>query len=525
MEPVRTLVVWCRDWPVLALDRPVGEPIAVVHANRVVATSASARVSGVEVGLRRREAQRRCPDVSIVERDIDREARVFDRVVAVLDDIAPRLEITRPGVCSIPTRGPSRYFGGDTAVADRVRATVGAQLDDPSACGVGIADGPFPATLAAQRSLARPGAPPMVIAAGASASFVAPMPVSVLANPGPCSLEFVDVLGRLGLARLSDLAAIGSADMLDRFGWEGALAHRLARGLDARAMSMRRPPEDLSLSIELDPPLVRVDQAAFVGKSLADDFTAALSSRGLAALRVLISVHTTGGAAIERMWRDEGALSAVAVAQRIRWQLDGWLSRPGAVSRGGICRIEIHPDDVGAAVGRQEGLWGGSDDNEDRARRAAARLQTMVGANAVRVPERSGGRGAHEQMRLIPIDSIDRAAQGPWSTGRPWPGSIDGPQPTIVCEPAWPADVVDRSGETVTISGRGALSAIPSKLSVQRSPWSEVVGWAGPWLIDERWWDPLAQRRRARMQMLTADGVGRLLALEAGRWWVEAIYD
>ncbi len=51
-----------------------------------------------------------------------------------------------------------------------------------------------------------------------------------------------------------------------------------------------------------------------------------------------------------------------------------------------------------------------------------------------------------------------------------------------------------------------------------------ITAWAGPWLLDERWWDPLTARRRVRFQVVTADGAAYLLGLE-GSWWVEATYD
>jgi protein ImuB len=52
-----------------------------------------------------------------------------------------------------------------------------------------------------------------------------------------------------------------------------------------------------------------------------------------------------------------------------------------------------------------------------------------------------------------------------------------------------------------------------------------VAGWAGPWLVDERWWDTANHRRRARFQVLTAEGRALLLSVEEGRWWLEATYD
>jgi protein ImuB len=51
------------------------------------------------------------------------------------------------------------------------------------------------------------------------------------------------------------------------------------------------------------------------------------------------------------------------------------------------------------------------------------------------------------------------------------------------------------------------------------------VAWAGPWPADERWWDPANHRRRARFQLLTDDGAAHLAVVEAGRWWLEAVYD
>jgi protein ImuB len=50
-----------------------------------------------------------------------------------------------------------------------------------------------------------------------------------------------------------------------------------------------------------------------------------------------------------------------------------------------------------------------------------------------------------------------------------------------------------------------------------------VVAWAGPWPVTERWWS--VRRRRARLQMVMADGTARLLYNERTQWWVEALYD
>ena len=524
---VRTLAVWCRDWPVVALDAPVGEPVAVVRANRVVATSASARVAGVSVGLRRREAQRRCPEVRVVERDEDREARVFERIAAALGDITPRLEAVVPGRCAFPTRGPSRYFGGDEALAGRVGALVGGLLAERDGCGVGIADGGFAATLAAGRSLQRAGSPPVVVAAGQSGAFVAPFPVGVLSDPGPLPAEMVGVLGRLGLRHLGDLAAIPRADLLGRFGRDGTLAHHLANGDDEGPGRLADPPADLDQVAELDPPAERVEQVAFVAKALADRLVGELGGRGLACTHLVVRIETTshdGDGVVERCWRDDGALSATAIAQRVRWQLDGWLSRPARARGGAARRIVLHPEQVVTAKGNQHGFWGGRSAEDERARRGVARVQGILGADAVLVPERRGGRGPREQVRLVPVDAAGSVVE-PAVAHAPWPGRVPRPHPGSVWPDPIPVELTDVGGETVGVSGRGVLSGHPAKLSIDRRCRLEVVGWAGPWIVEERWWDPTGSRRRARLQVQVADGAAYLVALEAGGWWLEAGYD
>jgi protein ImuB len=84
--------------------------------------------------------------------------------------------------------------------------------------------------------------------------------------------------------------------------------------------------------------------------------------------------------------------------------------------------------------------------------------------------------------------------------------------------------VLDADGEVVTVSGRGWVSAEPVRLGIGATE-RIVAAWAGPWLLDERWWDPVRHRRRARFQVLTDDGRAHLLAREGGEWWLEATYD
>ncbi|GJM38319.1 MAG: hypothetical protein DHS20C19_16860 [Acidimicrobiales bacterium] len=106
----------------------------------------------------------------------------------------------------------------------------------------------------------------------------------------------------------------------------------------------------------------------------------------------------------------------------------------------------------------------------------------------------------------------------------PWPGRLPRPSPTRVPTAPKPAELLDADDRMVTVTGRGLPSAPPTTLVLDRRRVA-VVGWAGPWPVDERWWDTDEHRRRARFQILADDGEARLLTLEHQQWWVTAIWD
>lgn len=416
-EVTRTLVVWCADWPVVAAGVPLDQPAAVFHANRVVACSPAARAEGVERHQRRRDAQARCPDLVVLDHDPAAAARAFEPVPAALEALTPRIEITSPGACAFPTRGPSRYHGGDRALADRAGALVHEVLSGRAPVRVGVADGRFAAALAARRPVppaagptAGPTAPPpdptatpagpvappggpaaglaappersTVVAPGGSPRFLAPLPVTVLAEQeGPAGAELVDVLERLGVRTLGDLAALPVAQVVGRFGAEGRAAHRLARGLDERPPVTVPPPAEPTLSAEIDPPAERVEAVAFVARGLVDDLQARLSATGSACTRLVIGAETEQGETHERVWRTEGTFTTLAIADRVRWQLDGWLHAGAHRPSGGLSRLWLAPDEVVAAGGRQLAFSAGGPGSVDaveagdRAARALARVQ------------------------------------------------------------------------------------------------------------------------------------------------------
>jgi protein ImuB len=445
-------------------------------------------------------------------------ARAFEQVVSLVEDLCPKVEVLWPGACAIATRGPARYFGGEEALAGKI---IEAVTGGGFACQAGIADGLFAAQLAA-----RAAAPVTVVPPGQARMFLAPYPVSVLDSAGlprPDGEGMTELLPRLGIVRLGDLARLPASQAVNRFGVTGGIAHRLARGLDPRPLAARPPSADLSVSTEFDPPAPLAEPVVFAAKALAEQMHAGLAARSLACVRVQVQVVSEDGQEHARLWRHDGLLSALAVAERVRWQLAGW--RPDGpkdeAHSGGIVLLRLTPDQVVRAHGRQLGLWGDAVVS-DRVARAALRVQAMLGHGAVTRPVPAGGRGPVEQATLVPFGDARDPERPP---DRPWPGRIPVPVPATAYQDPLPAGVTDAAGAPVTVTGRARLSAPPARMSASGGPWLAVTAWAGPWPVAERWWRPQAARRRARFQLVTEDGAAWLAAVQDGRWQIEARYD
>jgi len=418
-------------------------------------------------------------------------------------------------LCLLAARGPARYFGGEDALARKIADAVTAH---GVVCHTGVAAGQFAAALAARA--VRPDGTGVVVPPGGARQFLAPHPVHVLAAPA-----LAGQLARLGIRTLGDLAALPARDVASRFGAEGTAAQRVARGEEARRLATGPPQADLSATLEFDPP-VHAEPAVFAAKGLAEQMLAGLASRGLSCVRVRVEVTDTDGRESTRLWRHDGLLSALAVAQRVRWQLDGWSSGAAAEdgpdeSVCGIAMLRLVPDHLVPDEGRQLGLWG-DDLISGRVERAAVRLQAMLGHESVAHPVLAGGRGPGEQVMLVPFGDI-RDARHP--ADRPWPARIPPPAPATVYPVPRPARVIDAAGAPVTVTGRAAVSASPDALTVGDSPWLAITAWAGPWPVTERWWDERNATRRARFQLVTEDGIAWLAAVELGRWQIEARYD
>lgn len=522
----RVLAIWCMDWPAVAAAAAAGlpptAPIAVTLANRVIACSASARSAGVRRGLRRRESQARCPELYVVTADPARDARHFEAVTAAVDDLVPRAEVLRPGLLVLPIRGAARYFGSEEAAAQRLIDAVAAAGAE---CQVGIADQLPTAVFAARAG--------RIVEPGEDAAFLSPLSIRQLAaEPSladPGRQELADLLWRMGIRSIGQFAALSRSDVASRFGADGVVAHRFACGEPARGPSGAEPAAELDAVMNCDPPIDRVDAAAFAGRSLASSLHRSLESSGVGCTRLAIHAVTANGEELERVWRCAEPLTEDATADRVRWQLDGWLNRRRADERptAPITMIRLRPVEVVSAEALQLPLWGGiGEEDRLRARRALVRVQGLLGPEAVQMPVLSGGRGPAERITFTPLgdEQVPRA-----DPRQPWPGQLPEPSPTVLLDD--PVELVDADGNPVRVTARGLFSTDPWQLVAPGKGGrnGRLAWWAGPWPVDERWWDPQRAKvgRTARAQVLldTEPAQALLLCYRQRRWYLEGIYE
>jgi hypothetical protein len=165
-----------------------------------------------------------------------REKRAFGRILEAAASLTTRIETVRPGVFAVPTRGPSRYFGGDHRLCARVaevvsEAVAGDELD--LTLGIGVADGLFAAVLAA-RSSASGSAGHLVVAKSGTPAFLAPWPVAALDRP-----DLTDILLRLGIRNLGQFSSLPARQVLARFGTDGSACHQAAGGRSGELPGLR----------------------------------------------------------------------------------------------------------------------------------------------------------------------------------------------------------------------------------------------------------------------------------------------
>jgi protein ImuB len=185
-----------------------------------------------------------------------------------------------------------------------------------------------------------------------------------------------------------------------------------------------------------------------------------------------------------------------------------------------VTRVRISPEAVDPVGAHERGLWGAGPD--ENVHSGLSRVQGMVGHRGVLTATPSGGRTPAERQALVPWGDRPLVGRDP---KKPWPGSLPPPAPATVYELPRQIAVQDARGHPVAVDERGELSAPPAQMISGTGARRPLTAWAGPWPLEQRWWDAATARSTNRFQAVDGEGVAWLLVLDDDGWWAEGRYD
>ena len=192
----------------------------------------------------------------------------------------------------------------------------------------------------------------------------------------------------------------------------------------------------MTVSCPIEPPTGRTDALSFYARSAAADLFRRVRSTGLVCTQVTVVLHASGAEAEQRTWRLPD-MDESHIADRVRWQADGWLATRGGAAEpqdstaasstdtdDGISLIELTAAELVRPLENAADLFSTRSGDVSR---TLERLQGLFGPDAVRVPHVQGGREPSETNLWTPWQQTPRPLR---DSRAPWPGALPAPQPT-----------------------------------------------------------------------------------------------
>lgn len=480
-------------------------PLVIVEgaggAAAVIAANAAAR-AGVGPGLTLAQARAILPDLCARPRDAECERAAQAALLEAAEGFSPRVEDGGPGVAYLDLDGMQRRFPGPTGELDLSRALVRAAATAGFAAGAGIAANKLVAELAA----AEPGTA-AVVAAGAEAEFLAPLPLARLA--GVMTPATARRLQRWGIETIGALARLPAPALASRLGDAGRLLARLARGDDPRPLVPRRPPPSYREGIELDWPVEALEPFQHAAQAVLERLLGRLERSGLCcrALELALKVQgDQGGTAYETRWirlpaptREIKSLLAL-----LRLELE---RRPPPAPVIGFA-LAAEPDRARAL---QLTLFGPPAVSPDRLAVTLGRLTALLGPDRVGAPQTVEG---HRPERY-----------GVTEFRPPPPPELPGTEATRalltvrVLRPPAALEVIVEAGRPT------AVRSLPTDARRRPEIQGAVTVASGPWRLEEGWWTGAGVTRAYWDVELTGGGLYRIYQDHAADWFADGMYD
>jgi DNA polymerase-4 len=223
-----------------------GKPVVVggVGLRGVVSTASyEARVFGVRSAIPTALARRLCPNAAYLYPRFGAYHAVSQVVMGVLREASPLVEPVSLDEAFVDLAAMPQGVPGDEAqvrqTAEHLRAEIHRLTGLTASVGAGTSK--LVAKVASDSD--KPDGC-VIVPAGAEEAWLDPLPVRALWGVGPATAER---LRRIGVGTVAQLRVLTETDLVGLLGsaW-GSLLHRLARGLDGRAVEPERATKSIS---------------------------------------------------------------------------------------------------------------------------------------------------------------------------------------------------------------------------------------------------------------------------------------
>ncbi len=459
-----------------------GRAVALVggEGRNARVAEASPEAQGVVPGLAATLAMSRCPGVILRQRDPAAEVEAHRLLLAAAFTIAPRVESTRGGCCTIDLQG------ADPARAEALMRLATAEL---AAAGlparVGAAATPLLASYAARR------AEPVLIVRD-PAGFLAPLPLA-FAEPAPGQEA---ILQAWGIRTLGELTALPKAEIGRRLGAEGVLLWERAAGEAIRVLRLVEPARSFAAEWSYEPPVESIEPLFFKLRRFAERVALELRGAGFVAERLSLTLLLEDESDHRREFRlpEPGA------------DVEGWLrilnAHLGTVrtdARVAAVRLVAAP---ARPSQKQDGLFDTGLRDPASFWENLARIGAIVGDDRVGTPVPADTHRPDAFVLERPAEAVPPALGG-----RVHPPC----GPTLRrFRPPWPVCVLCEGGRPARLEN-GRLAG-------------EVRAALGPWRCAGDWWKPQAWAVETWQVELAGGGVYQLACTDAG-WCVEGVLD
>ncbi len=470
-----------------AADRPLAtsHPFALVSSDTrkalILQANAAARAAGVEIGMTAPQAQARCGCILLRSRSPGAEEEARQLLLICGLDVAPLIEDTAPGVCTIDLSGVN--------AADRSshlgRAVCQLREQGLHATG-GIADTPLLALYAAHQTTA-------VRTVENASAFLHPLPLAV-ASPGS-ALDAI--LRGWGITTLGQFTSLPQQEVVRRLGAEGQALWERARGGAPRPLRAHTRAAEFHASMELEYEVETTDGVLFLLRRFVDRLALELRTAGFVAAELVLGLVLADETRHERSFRLPEPTAREDVLFRTLTSYLESLRTDAAVIGVSLGVTPTRP------LARQPGLFETGLRDPHGFSETLARVTAIVGSGRLGTPALEDTHRADAVVLAPPapvVPALDRLPVWP-PTGLP----LRRYRPPLAIHVE-----LTSTGDPIFLSG----SSLHSPIAAAR----------GPWRTSGDWWKPEGWAREEWDIELALGGLYRLSRVK-GLWYLEGDYE